>query len=93
MKLSKIRKYLDNIGIEYNYRILDDMPCITMIDKLNNFVRIDQRDKKSIRITFQNMQQNFILTNVFKSQKEILKILKIEDTILSVDKSFMKKIK
>lgn len=45
MKLSKICKYLDNIEIEYNYRILDGLAWITITDKLNNFVRIDQKNK------------------------------------------------
>ena len=93
MKLIKICKYLDNIGIEYNYHILDGLAWITITDKLNNFVRIDQKIKNNIRLTFQNMKKDIILTNVFKSQKEILKILKIKDTTLVIDKNFMKKIK
>lgn len=37
------------------------------------------------------MKQDIILTNVFKNQEEILKILKIEDDTLVIDKNFMKK--
>ena len=43
MKLSKICKYLDNIKIKYNYRILDGLTWVTINDKLNNFVRIDEK--------------------------------------------------
>lgn len=93
MKLRKIQKYLENTGIGYNYRILEDLPWITITDKLNNFVRIDQKNKNNIRLTFQNMKQDIILTNVFKNQEEILKILKIEDDTLVIDKNFIKKIK
>lgn len=46
MKLRKIQKYLENTGIGYNYRILEDLPWITITDKLNNFVRIDEENKK-----------------------------------------------
>jgi|GEM_PF-3909922 len=93
MKLSKICKYLDDIEIEYNYRVLDGLTWITINDKLNNFVRIDEKTKNTIRLTFQNISQNIILTNVFKNQKEVLEVLKIQDSIVVVDKNFMKKIK
>ena len=93
MKLSKICKYLDDIEIEYNYRVLDGLTWITINDKLNNFVRIDEKTKNTIRLTFQNISQNIILTNVFKNQKEVLEVLKIKDRIVVVDKNFMKKIK
>ena len=93
MKLSKICKYLDDIEIEYNYRVLDGLTWITINDKLNNFVRIDEKTKNTIRLTFQNISQNISLTNVFKNQKEVLEVLKIQDSIVVVDKNFMKKIK
>ncbi|CDE90697.1 unknown [Clostridium sp. CAG:389] len=93
MKLSKICKYLDNIKIKYNYRILDGLTWVTINDKLNNFVRIDEKNKNTIRLTFQNIDQNIIFTNVFKNQEEVLEVLKIQDNILVIDKNFMKKIK
>ena len=90
MKLSKICKYLDNIKIKYNYRILDGLTWVTINDK---FVRIDEKNKNTIRLTFQNIDQNIIFTNVFKNQEEVLEVLKIQDNILVIDKNFMKKIK
>lgn len=91
MRLKKIQNYLKKCQMEYNYRVLDGLGWITIIDKLNNFVRIDEINKKTIRLTFQNMQQNIIFTNVFKTQEEILKTFNIKDSILIIDKNVMKK--
>ena len=77
--------------MEYNYRTLDGLGWITIMDKSNNFVRIDEVGKRNIRLTFQNMQQNIIFTNVFKTQEEILKAFNIKDFILIIDKNIMKK--
>ena len=90
-KLEKIQNYLKECKIEYNYRVLDNLVWITIVDKLNNFVRIDESDSDTIRLTFQNMKQKLILTNVFKTQEEVLKVLKIKDSILIVDKNLMEK--
>jgi hypothetical protein len=90
-KLEKIQNYLKECKIEYNYRVLDNFVWITIVDKLNNFVRIDESDSDTIRLTFQNMKQKLILTNVFKTQEEVLKVLKIKDSILIVDKNLMEK--
>ena len=90
MRLTKVQKYLNENGTKYNYRVLDELAWITITDKLNNFVKIDEKSKNAIRLTFQNMQQNILLTNVFKTQVEILKVLKVKDSILTVNKSLMK---
>lgn len=90
MRLTKVQKYLNASGIKYNYRVLDELGWITITDKLNNFVKIDEKSKNAIRLTFQNMQQNILLTNVFKTQVEILKVLKVKDSTLTVNKSLMK---
>ena len=90
-KLEKIQNYLKECKIEYNYRVLDNLVWITIVDKLNNFVRIDESDSDTIRLTFQKMKQKLILTNVFKTQEEVLKVLKIKDSILIVDKNLMEK--
>ena len=91
MRLKKIQNYLKKCKMEYNYRILDGLGWITIMDKSNNFVRIDEVGKRNIRLTFQNMQQNIIFTNVFKTQEEILKAFNIKDFILIIDKNIMKK--
>ena len=102
MKLSKICKYLDNIKIKYN-RYLRRTKSIEEIDEyiskcryegqVNLLCRIDEKNKNTIRLTFQNIDQNIIFTNVFKNQEEVLEVLKIQDNILVIDKNFMKKIK
>ena len=56
---------------------------------VNNY----EKNKNTIRLTFQNIDQNIIFTNVFKNQEEVLEVLKIQDNILVIDKNFMKKIK
>lgn len=52
MKLNKVQKYLKENGIKYNYRVLEELGWITITDKLNNFVRIDEKGKNAIRLTF-----------------------------------------
>lgn len=91
MRLNKVQKYLNESGIKYTYRVLDKLGWITITDKLNNFVRIDEKGKNAIRLTFQNMQQNILVTSVFKTQAEILKVFKVKDSILTVDKSLLNK--
>lgn len=83
---------MNESGIEYNYHVLDELGWITIIDKLNNFVRIDEKRKNSIRLTFQNMQHGILLTNVFKTQTELLKVFEVRDSILMVNKNLMNKI-
>ena len=83
---------MNESGIEYNYRVLDELGWITIIDKLNNFVRIDEKRKNAIRLTFQNMQHGILLTNVFKTQTELLKVFEVRDSILMVNKNLMNKI-
>ena len=92
-KLEKIQNYLKECKIEYNYRVLDNLVWITIVDKLNNFVRIDETDSDTIRLTFQNMKQKLILTNVFKTQEELTEYLRNPEKQVLTDKytAFVKK--